>query len=248
MDIIISCDCGGHQLDRILELAGLIFESVDYDLQSKYDKFNNLYFEGKLPRIPMVFKPLKQVGGQVLGKSWRGELVPDSMRMEISSTFKKSEAALDGLLLHEMIHVYFFATGHLKENHGGKFLRMRRELTEKSGINIPLTDSTAGLETTEEVKIKPYGVILVEKDGSPSYAIVSEKFMLENSDALKKRWESMYRTYPVSAYIVTSEIVSTMALRNTVQRSIKLSYYFLKDAAILDNIKSGKLIWKMDGK
>ena len=98
---------------------------IDYSLEAKYQHFNLLLFGGELPTIPISWSSaLKKASGRILFKpmNFGFSVVPGSVRMEISSLFRSSEERLDGIMVHEMIHVYFTAIKNDgRESHGSGF-------------------------------------------------------------------------------------------------------------------------------
>ena len=106
-----------------------------YNIKDKYNLFNKLYFENKLPNIE-----IKQVNknsrfiGQVI--SSRENVI---LHMEINSkNFDGlSDKNKDAVLVHEMIHVYVNRKGDDPDNlHRGKFLIKAKELEKKTGLKI----------------------------------------------------------------------------------------------------------------
>ena len=138
----------------------------DYSLESKYQHFNHSLFGGVLPTIPITWNPnLKTASGRVRARGvdpWGFTGVhQDSIRMEISSLFKSSEDRLDGILVHEMIHVYFMAVKNDgRENHGSNFMHMVSDLQHHVSFTIPISDDITNLNLSDGVRQFDVGVIL----------------------------------------------------------------------------------------
>jgi hypothetical protein len=241
-----------------------------YDLQGTYDKFNNAYFNGELPKIPVEFAQLKGIGGVVKarttytgpvkirnGKQYKAaprhmmahytKLVPGSMILQISSMFKRTPETIDGILLHEMIHVYFYHIGDTAENHGQKFLSKLREISRLSGIRVPLKDSTADDELANEMALKAVGVILVQKaDNSYMFALISPKLAHAELETIKHKWQGrMSKVYTkMWLYTVATPEWTKMAMRFPIARKIDGSFYKMLDKEALANIfeKGHKLV------
>ncbi len=249
------------------------FESAidfgQYDLQKKYDYYNELLFGGELPKIPIEYANLK-AGGIVRCKvvmdpnnmpnpmavrmgiqdKYHGaKIVDGTHRMQISKIFKKSEQGLDAILIHEMLHVYFNVNGQFGEQHGIKFSKMAKAIGEKVGFEIPLTDNIERHGLADDIKIKSIGVqINYKKDGNKSIALMSEKTMTAMLEALVARWRQMIDySYAVKSefYIIKSSKWTELAHSYPLQRRAPkdLSYYILKDESALDDLKkNGKLL------
>lgn len=138
-ECIFKCDNCDEQLERLKELAGINERALDYDLDKKYDHFNQILFNNELPKIPIKWNKSKRVSGVVKARAnvvqGRKVLVPDSMVMEISDLFKRSEQDLDAILIHEMIHVYYFHNNILDEDHGPRFIAFARKLSGELPLN-----------------------------------------------------------------------------------------------------------------
>jgi len=243
-----------------------------YDLKVTYDKFNAAYFSGELPNIPVVFAPLKGVGGVVkcrtsykgpMKKNSRGKwaaavplrlrdqytsLVPGSMILQISNTFKRTPEIIDGFLLHEMVHVFFNHAGEFNENHGYKFLAKLREISKLSGIRIPLKDNTEDEELTNDMVLKAVGVILIKKEGTYSFRLLTPKLAHAERENIKKSWEytlNVANYYSdVWLFTIATPEWTKMSLRIPVARVVRGTFYMLnsnnsnKDDAAIDNILS----------
>lgn len=213
-------------------VEGLNEDVSTYDPKAKYDEFNRLYFDGVLPDIPIEFASLKGVGAVVLCRILHATkaLEPGSLRMRISNKFKKTEAQLDALLLHEMIHVYLISRGHYREQHGPRFKAMLRVIREKSGIDVPMTEDEEG-ELVDSTA-KPLGVLLVHKmEGGFTFAITTEKAAHADLEEVKADWSRRVGSTckMVEVYTITSETWTNIAANLKVQRGIggkKLKAFF----------------------
>ena len=232
------------------EAAG---DGLNYNLKSRYDEFNAKFFNGELPACKLRFGVLKGKGGHCTCKmrppavphnprvlKLRGlhkhtgyTLVPDSLAITISSAYVRDPAEIDAILLHEMIHAWFFHKEDWSVHHGVPFLRMRAELSQKSGINIPLTDDTRGLEVSQDVKVKRVAVFIYRLRGKTSFGLISAKAMdTVKTRALEKvAWIDRTRRDPdlhVSMRIVSGPFWTKMALSLPVARERIKSLYVLK--------------------
>jgi hypothetical protein len=241
-----------------------LLESEGYNIQAKYDKFNLLYFEGKLPKVPVSFEPLKGVAGVVkyttrrLGAALTAREVrmgkenlslnPETVRLILSNRFKRSEEDLDSTLLHEMIHVFFLMVANdLRENHGWKFERMRIEISRASGIDVTRTEAMGDRELTDETKLARVGVLVfTRKDGRVSFMLISSKMAVDKSNELRTIWESKGQYYTgVALYVVSTPIWTRMASKYPIQRAMKKIYSL--DAAAYDDLKkNGQVLFNLN--
>jgi hypothetical protein len=242
--------------------------SGEYNLQARYDEFNVKYFGGQLPKIPLSYKDLKNVGGKVVwnidwvgpppnkrmvrlgyaDKYKNGVLRPGSMKMIISSLFKRTEEALDGILLHEMIHVYFLSTGRLSEEHGVNFMNMVRKIRNESGIDVPRRDETEGLELAKDKNVA-LGILLVQVGGQLGFKVMTAKNAHEHTEAMKAFWSKHLnsRYKEVKLYTVATPIWTRMAADFPVARNLlngKL-YVLKNDEALQDLLANGHELFQL---
>lgn len=123
----------------------------DYNLEHKFNHYNQILFDNSIPQCPIVWNDKLKVGSKsafgLTTFTHRGrEVVPGTMKMEISSRFKREEEALDSTLIHEMIHAYWAIHGYPEEQHGMRFKSMAYHCQKITGIAIPVTDTSQDLE------------------------------------------------------------------------------------------------------
>lgn len=207
----------------------------------RYRHFNQTLFNNQLPVIPIYFKPLKGVGGQVDCKIQKTAtsraIVPDSMTMTFSNIFKKTAEQLDSVLLHEMIHVYLLAVvGDFDDNHGPAFRRKKLELEYKTGIKIPITE----VETDPVLNIatRPVSVIVLNGESDrPAYACIAPNFLKANLENFKNyALRLTVDTFDIF-YIEDSAIWTTLSLRSPVQRRIPCTFYKLTNPEAYPELK-----------
>jgi hypothetical protein len=222
---------------RFYELCEGQFDNAD--LKRRYDHFNSLLFDGQLPDIPVEYAKLKNVGGQALAKV-RGPrmryakrtLIPGSLRIQMSTFYQRDQQSQDAMLIHEMIHVHFISIGDFEESHGYKFVRMCRELGQKVGFDIPLTDDVTGLAMTDAPKRKVGVIILTKKEGGQSVAVVGEAYIRANLDAVLERWKGVSHIAKVDVIVTTGRIEGRYPVQRKDIRN--LSYYIIKEPALID--------------
>jgi len=141
-------------------------DNVVYDLAQKYTHFNATLFNGTLPTIPVFFKSLKNCGGvtcysiyrtkNAFGKTISARLSDNSLLIKISSLFDRTEENMDGILVHEMIHVKMVITDHVMESHGVNFKNEVNRIQKLVNFNIPMVD---------------YSFVIISRDTNPSISI-----------------------------------------------------------------------------
>ncbi len=223
-------------------------ESIMEALRAKYREYNQLYFNNQLPIIPMRWGALKHstahVGFKTIGKKGIGfRLLENSMIMVFSNKYKRDAESLFPILLHEMIHVYVVAIiGELDEHHGKHFNTMLDALRKKSGIDIPLTDtSTKGLELTDPLQTVAV-VTQTMRDGRIAYAMFTPSIINKLLDAIKERYRDGKRD-TVSVRLVDSELWTRKASNMPMQRTVKAKFWIADEASKQDLMQNSKVIW-----
>ena len=142
-------------------------------LNNAFNKYNNLFFNGVLPKIEIKISRTRNCFGRFWSRKERnGNQRP--LFIDISKYYKRSQYDIDCTLIHEMIHYYICFMG-MKDNgkHGMIFNRMACKISEKSNFNITVTSSIYGLET---LKKKSYKVMMFTYKNRNCIARISSKF------------------------------------------------------------------------
>lgn len=101
-------------------------------LAREFDNFNHNIFKGELPTP--VFETNNT--SKTLGRcEWRRRGGITTYKIIVSNYYNRIEKSFKETLLHEMIHLYFFSKGNIKEGHGSEFKRMARYVNT-FGFNV----------------------------------------------------------------------------------------------------------------
>jgi len=128
------------------------------NLKRIYDQFNAAYFNNELPQeLTVRWSPgMKRALGvarcqygprEAWGKTpFQDKMIRDEVKQDrwitpsqiaITTLYDFTEEELNGILLHEMIHILFFAKGDPWEDHGPNFMAERERVEKESGIFVP---------------------------------------------------------------------------------------------------------------
>lgn len=229
-----------------------------YNLQAKYAEFNSRLFGGELPKIPLSYAKLKGVGGVVnyqivrpagvpapsplrvklgLVDQYQGSvLTPGSLRMRIDTTFARNQQEVDGIMIHEMIHVYFAVEGQFGVKHGPPFEAMAKKLSQQVGFEVPLVDEVTHLKIANPSAVKPVGVILLRKSNNAvGFMLWDAKAMEQSIEQIEAQWRRLVPRVAkkVEAALVSSQVWTDMTATYKVQRKVgkQITYYDLTEAA-----------------
>lgn len=137
-----------HRSDRIFfvplhtvlpQKLHTMIATTDY-VQGQFDHFNHTYFDGKLPRVPILLsRSASQMGYLSMHRTRlpNGKWQTDHYRLHISTRHDLPKDELDDIILHEMIHLYIHSN-NLKDNapHGTLFRSKMEELNSRFGRHI----------------------------------------------------------------------------------------------------------------
>ena len=124
--------------------------TIDY-IQRKFDEFNTLCFQGKLPPLPIKLSNARTFLGQLCYKKRRkltgGWEIYDYV-LKVSTRVDMPEREVEDTILHEMIH-YYINVNNLKDSgpHGTLFRQIMDHINSRYGRNI-----TIRYKYTEEQK------------------------------------------------------------------------------------------------
>ena len=126
-------------------------ESVGYYLHI-FKHFNNCYFNNSLPQPKIKVTPSHDfVGYCSYTQSGRQRY---NYTITLSSCYDMSEECLDGVILHEMIHLFLFYN-HIEDNgdHGREFTKIAKRFN-RDGWNISATVNDRSLVELNKPKKK----------------------------------------------------------------------------------------------
>jgi len=126
------------------------------NLQQEYDKYNNLFFDGELPRIELKWTKSRDVMGKVqcLVSRLTGEF--KLVFLGLSVFFEMNYRTFKNVLVHEMIHVSLIhKKQHIRHDPHGTLFHNEAERINRSGHNFNITEiNNEKLSVSNSVKMK----------------------------------------------------------------------------------------------
>lgn len=112
-------------------------------VKDKFEEFNRLIFDGKLPPLPICMSNARTFLGACTfkkKKSWTGRTVLYDFKLKISKRPDLPENELEDIIIHEMIH-YYIGVNHIKDSsaHGRVFRQMMGEINSKYDRHITIS-------------------------------------------------------------------------------------------------------------
>lgn len=234
----------------------------EYNLQQKYNLFNRLYFNNELPQIKLSFRKLKNASGLAkakfitisdAGKQYITDetkrlyyvngnrlILKDSVSITISSTYDRNEQTFDGILIHEMIHVYAYIYSYEKDPHGEIFINKVKEISQKAGFEIPIVDT---IEDKEIANSKEFLIVELKTNNGISFSFLNSTFAkdLSKMEHLLGFFNYYYKNTTakiseLTIYYVKSKKITEIVYRTGVpiSRSTKTLKFYRLNSQIQD--------------
>lgn len=154
---------------------------------TNYERFNEKYFSGDLPKITAKISHAKKYLGRASASYDLDNHSMCDFAITISNYYDQPESNMNSVLLHEMIHIkdYYMNGKEIYENwwsnnkhrgHGDYFLKEAERITNESGYHIevkasPNTMSKCILSDDTRKKIDTPYLMFISKDFSEGYSV-----------------------------------------------------------------------------
>ncbi len=137
--------------------------TLDY-IKSNFDKFNVMYFNGKLITPKFMITKAKSYLGQLSWKCINGERT--NYIISISGLFDRSDKDFCNTILHEMIHLYI-RQNNIKDTrpHHGRVFYQIADMINQHGWNISVYGKTKDCKLTSKEKVTYNMVTYITRDG-----------------------------------------------------------------------------------
>jgi gamma-glutamylcyclotransferase (GGCT)/AIG2-like uncharacterized protein YtfP/GNAT superfamily N-acetyltransferase len=224
----------------LAEAAGSIAAPSPAELHRRYQKYNGEIFDWELPNINIA------LGRRSGANAWLKTMVSRatgkvvSMEMYFSKSLRLSPEKLDGLLLHEMIHVKMMVDGHLHEDHGPRFQAERRRIEAMGHLVLMEHASYEGERPPRDLVY----AIATRDDGERFLGAVGINLEAEVRAGAPEYAARLPKRYHVDFYRATHPIGNKI----TRSRSFKtITYYEITDEEVASIAAAGKKIGSIEG-
>ena len=112
-------------------------------VEKKFEEFNRMMFDGKLPRLPIELSNAKTYLGVCIYKRKRmlwGKTVCYDFKLRINTRIDLDEREVEDIIIHEMIH-YYIGLNRLEDTspHGLVFRQLMNGINERFGRHIRIS-------------------------------------------------------------------------------------------------------------
>lgn len=208
--------------------------TVDY-LEKKFDEFNELCFEGSLPKIDIELTTSKHFLGRFCYKVRRFTRKPYDTKIKINRRLDCEESLIEDTLIHEMIHYYIFDKKFKDTStHGQLFRNMMASINETYKRHITISHKPTEKEMAQLAgeKKKTHVVVVVKfadgKTGVKNLPADEKKIGLFNK-RLRTIKEVVFAKYYLSDNTYFNRIPCSVAFRFCIVKEEELAQY-LEDA------------------
>jgi hypothetical protein len=233
---------------KFVALAEDYINFGDYNLQHKFNHYNQLLFQNQIPPCPIEWADLKTQAGLTTFTQRGRAFVPGSMTIKITTRFKRSEQQLDSTLIHEMIHAFLATHGHPDENHGFRFQHLAKLCGEKVGIQISITDQLSDMELTHDDHVLTTALLWRHTDGKYSALFYSGTAFddHEKQNQLKSFWGLPGRIRPGDD-ITAIKVMSSLAMKYGKRTGIAQSEWsIISSAEVHDLLQHGQIMFRIE--
>ena len=164
-------------------------------IRERFDYFNRLCFEGKLPALPIKLSSAKRFLGAIQFKSRvndKGEWKYYDFVLKISTRLDLSEAVVEDTILHELIHYYIYVNGIADTStHGEVFQRMMNDINQRFNRHITISHHSTEEQRNTDQHIAPHIVCVSElTDGRRGITVCARTRIFEI-------YRDLLRRYPI---------------------------------------------------
>ena len=171
--------------------------TVEY-LEERFDTFNEMCFDGALPRIPVKLSGARSFVGRLTYRpvrDWRGRVVRcEDFVLRISKRFDLSEAEIEDTLIHEMIHYWIAYTGLRDSSTHGKLFRAKmKEINKLHGRHLTISHKSTPEEQDRDTHVSThYFCVSQLVDGRTALTVAASTYVSRIRRAF--RWSPTVRS------------------------------------------------------
>ena len=171
--------------------------TVEY-LEERFDTFNELCFEGALPRVPIKLSGARSFVGRLTWRpvrDWRGRIVRrEDFVIRISRRFDLPEAEVEDTLIHEMIHYWIGWKGIADTStHGRQFRAKMKEINSLYGRHLTISHKSTPEELDRDTRVREHHVCVSRlADGRTAVTVAASTCVARIKRAF--RWSPTVRS------------------------------------------------------
>ena len=186
-------------------------------LYSKFDKFNEMFFDNELPPIKLLVNRTKNTMGTfryAIRREGRRVVEETPKHITISKYYDVTEKELNETLIHEMIH-YYICYKKISDNnaHGYQFQKLAKQISDSSEYNITITFDNKSVKPSRSWD-KTYYYITFKYHGGEYWSRVSKNLADKClSGQFKNRYLADCEVYQTTDIMLDNFVMGVKKLR-----------------------------------
>lgn len=162
--------------------------TVDY-IKQKFDEYNNLIFEGKLPELPFKLSDARTFLGQITcmrEKNTDGTWHYCGFVFRINTKIDLPEEVVQDTIIHEMIH-YYIMSNQMQDSgpHGQLFIQKMQEINIRYNRNISVSHKATNEEHDKDTEIRQHFICVSrQKNGQRGITIATKSKIFQVWDQM----------------------------------------------------------------
>lgn len=186
-------------------------------LYSKFDKFNEMFFDNELPPIKILVNRTKNTMGTfryAIRREGRRVVEETPKHITISKYYDVTEKELNETLIHEMIH-YYICYKKISDNnaHGYQFQKLAKQISDSSEYNITITFDNKSVKPSRSWD-KTYYYITFKYHGGEYWSRVSKNLADKClSGQFKNRYLADCEVYQTTDIMLDNFVMGVKKLR-----------------------------------
>lgn len=153
-------------------------------IHEKFDEFNHLMFEGKLPRVPVRITRARSYLGLLsytVKRNLFGKKLYSDFLLSVSAVRDLPENVIDDTVIHEMIHLYIHHNGYGDTGaHGRLFRGMMDRINRSFNRNITVKHEVTEEEKRSDRQIRAHYICRLRLATGQTAVVVSQKSAVLN--------------------------------------------------------------------
>lgn len=198
-------------------------------IHEKFDEFNHLMFEGKLPRVPVRVTRARSYLGLLsykVKKGLAGKKRYHDFLLSVSAVRDLPETVMEDTVIHEMIHLYIHHNGYEDTStHGRLFKEVMNRINLSFNRHITVKHEASEEEKNSDRQIRAHYICRLRLATGQTALVVSQKSSVFNL------WNEIERSQLVTEF---SWYGSINPFFNRYTRSRVFRKYYLSNDEELD--------------
>lgn len=160
-------------------------------VEQKFSEFNSIFFQGKLPVIPIKMSNARSFLGKIVYKYKRdlsGKIRYYDFEMRISNKLDRAENVVEDTIIHEMIHLWIMWNQWCDTSaHGKIFKSVMNDINFRYNRNITIRYKAPSSEIAADKESKMHIICVAKLDnGSTGIIIPAKSRILEFRNTIQK--------------------------------------------------------------